>query len=175
MVPKRTRLGEGHDPDLGPGGAPAPGRGAAERTFAGVSGTSQFVPSKAIRRRRPRNAPGGARVARGRQTALKRATSGRAPSRARAWHSAPGLTCQASGCGHSHRSPLTSRATTSPRQAAAYTFIAMQTSTVAAAGSLRPRRSRTPQAATAASTAAGVTTAASASKENSGGAPAAAT
>ena len=46
------------------------------------------------------------RGARGRHTALKRATSGRAPTRARAWHSAPVLTRQASGCAHSHQ-PLT--------------------------------------------------------------------
>ena len=150
---------------------PPPGRPNA-RALAGVSGTSHFVPSSAIRRHRPRNAPGVARVARGRQTALNRAANGRAPRRARAWHSAPGLTRQASGCAHRHRSPLTSRAATCPRQAAAYRFMAIQKKTVAAAGSLRTRRSRTPQASTTASTAAGVTTAASASKENSGGAAA---
>ena len=62
---------------------PPPGRPNA-RALAGVSGTSHVVPSSAIRRHRPKNAPGVARVARGRHTALKRATSGRAPTRARA-------------------------------------------------------------------------------------------
>lgn len=53
--------------------------------------------------------------------------------------------------------------------------MAIQKKTVALAGSLRTRRSRTPQASTTDSTAAGVTIAASAANENSGGAPPAAT
>lgn len=91
------------------------------RSLAGVSGTFHLVPSNASSRHFPKKAPGVAGrsgvsgVANGWHTALNSATNGRAPMRARAWHSAPVLTCQAVGCGHSHRRPLTTWAKTWPR------------------------------------------------------------
>ena len=163
---------QGHHLHLGPGArGPARPRGgrrrARWRACRARPTSCRPAPAGASR---PRKAPGVAGVARGRQTRLNRAASGRAPSRARAWHSAPALTRQASGCGHSHRSPLDQpRRTPAPARRAAYRFMAIQKKHGGGGrAACARRRSRTPQASTTASTGGRRHDAASASSENSG-------
>ena len=117
------------------------------RALAGVSGTFHLVPSSASRRSPNREGAGGGRRGQGPADARNRAARGRAPSRAGRGTGPPTLTAQASGCGHSHRSPLTSGANDLPqRDAWAYRFMATPKKTAVAAGSFRRRRSRTPHA-----------------------------
>jgi hypothetical protein len=124
------------------------------RSFSGVSATSSVVPSIAIRRSPPRNAPCVRAVAIGRATAWNSSRSSRAPARCRAWTMAAVLgTCHpVAALAAPSRQPATTSARTCRIDSAAHNPIATTSVTTSWVGSRRRRRSRVPVASMVAST-----------------------